>query len=68
MSEGDKYPDPGQGYVLQPWQKINEHIRTLDGALLTIPINHCPEVDLVRTHLIGQIVALKWAAKLWDVE
>lgn len=63
MQEVKANPVPGQ---LTPWGKIQEQIGALDDALATIQ-GHNEESKTVRTHLIGQIDALKWAMKLWDV-
>ena len=56
---------PGQPYQLQPWDKIQEQINYLDRSLVTIQ-GHSQESALTRQYIIGQIEALKWAARVWD--
>lgn len=50
-----------------PWQKINLQLRTLDDALLTIPWNASEEAKIVRQYIVGQIEALKWVVKFYEV-
>ncbi len=52
---------------LSPFMRIHEQISALDDALLTIQ-GYTDESKIVRTHIIGQIEALKWAAKLLEQE
>ena len=51
------------GSKLSPWQRIQEHINKLDRALTTIDGN-TDESRQARGYIIGQIEALKWAAKI----
>ena len=54
--------------TLQPWQMIIEQLSHLDRSLATIPSESCVESELARMYIVGQIHALKWAAKRWDAE
>lgn len=51
---------------LSPWHKIQEQIRHLDRALTTID-GWSDESNHTRGFIVGQIEALKWAEKLWEV-
>lgn len=51
----------------QPWDIVQEQLKHLDRSLTTVPPKHCEEADLARMYIIGQIHALKWAIKLWEV-
>lgn len=48
-----------------PWQRIEEQIKFLDRALTTID-GWSDESNHTRGFIVGQIEALRWAAKLWD--
>ncbi len=58
-----KEPQCGQE---TPWQKVQTQIRHLDRALTTID-GQFEESEKTRTFITGQIEALKWAARLWEV-
>ncbi len=49
-----------------PWQKVQAQIRHLDRALTTID-GDFEESEKARLFITGQIEALKWAARLWEV-
>lgn len=64
MTEQDK---PAQEAAsLKPWQIIDEQVRILDRSLNTIQ-GYSDESGQARSYIIGQIEALKWASKLWEV-
>jgi hypothetical protein len=49
-----------------PHQRITDQMRALDKALATIE-GWSDESGQARSYIIGQIEALKWASKLWEV-
>lgn len=57
--------EPG-AYQLTPWGKIQEQIGNLDKSLKTIN-GSFEESEKARLYICGQIEALKWASRLWDV-
>ncbi len=63
MDEDNKQPGP---MTMQPWQKMREQIKHLDSSLAAIR-GYNPESEKVRQFIIGQIEALEWAARLYDV-
>lgn len=62
----NKQPDPNQAMTMTPIKRIAEQRRILDDALVTIDI-HTPESQLVRQYIVGQIRALDWAERLFDI-
>jgi hypothetical protein len=49
--------------MLTDWQKLNEHLQSLDESLKTI--NHYTEEGkAARMYVVGQIDALRWAIKV----
>jgi hypothetical protein len=63
LDKSEKSPGPVQD---TPWTRIQDQIRNLDRALNTID-GWTDESNHTRGFIVGQIEALKWAAKLWEV-
>jgi hypothetical protein len=63
MDADVKQPGPS---TEQPWARMLRQAKDLDNALATIP-GYTDESERVRLYLVGQIEALRWAAKLYDV-
>lgn len=67
MGEADiKTAQEASAGTLSPYQRITEQMRALDKALATIE-GWSDESGQARSYIIGQIEALKWASKLWEV-
>ncbi len=61
-----KAPGDRGASTLTPWQRMQEHMHHLDRSLASID-GWSDESNLARTFIIGQIEALKWACKGFDV-
>ena len=59
--------EQGQPSQDTPWMRIQEQLRFLDRSLSTID-GKFHESIMTRTYICAQIEALKWAARLLEVE